>query len=487
MNLWRAFGTNPTIWLTVEKLTQQAIWLLLFVVLARILGPQPYGIFTIAMAFIGFCEVVIVGATVEALVTVPDANDGHLRTANLLTVIAATVSAIAAFAAAPLLAKIFDSADLEPVFRTLAVLPVISALTATPIAILTRAMRFRALAVRSIFGLLAGGIVGLFLAWYGAGVWALVAQILVQRCVELGLLWASAHSRCSFAWSTPHFVDMRGYAMSVGVSKSMAWFGSQIPRIILGWYLGPTDLGLFALAARIVDCVIQIFIVPQAWVARVVLRRFADEPGGFAPAFQLLIRQIAVLSFPVCCGLAAIMPVIFVDFLSQPWRAGIPAAQILILTGIPATFYYCFTAAVLAARQPHLDSQIAVATDSTTAIAVLLVASHGLYAACIAMLLQRVAMMPAPLIMLRRATGISPLTVIWAQLPILTAAAIMALIVVWFTPLVERVTSHSLLMPVLILIGAFAYLPLVTIAAPDVVRGTYRRLAELISPNLEPV
>ena len=255
MNLWRAFGTNPTIWLTVEKLTQQAIWLLLFVVLARILGPQPYGIFTIAMAFIGFCEVVIVGATVEALVTVPDANDGHLQTADLLTVIAAAVSAIAAFAAAPLLAKIFDSADLEPVFRTLAVLPVISALTATPIAILTRAMRFRALAVRSIFGLLAGGIVGLFLAWYGAGVWALVAQILVQRCVELALLWASAHSRCSFAWSTPHFVDMRGYAMSVGVSKSMAWFGSQIPRIILGWYLGPTDLGLFALAARIVDCV----------------------------------------------------------------------------------------------------------------------------------------------------------------------------------------------------------------------------------------
>ena len=96
-------------------------------------------------------------------------------------------------------------------------------------------------------------------------------------------------------------------------------------------------------------------------------------------------------------------------------------------------------------------------------------------------------MMPAPLIMLRRATGISPLTVIWAQLPILTAAAIMALIVVWFTPLVERVASHSLLMPVLILIGAFAYLPLVTIAAPDVVRGTYRRLVELISPGLEPV
>lgn len=487
MNLWRAFGANPTIWLTVEKLTQQAIWLLLFVVLARILGPKPYGLFTIAMAFIGFCEVVIVGATVEALVTVPDAVDGHLRTANLLTLVVATVSAVAAFAMAPLLAKFFDSTELEQIFRTLAILPVISALTATPIAILTRAMRFRALAIRSIFGLLAGGVVGVALAWYGAGVWALVAQILVQRCMELAILWASAHTRCSFAWSQPHFREMRGYTISVGISKSMAWFGSQIPRIILGWYLGPTDLGLFALASRIVDCVIQIFIVPQAWVARVALRRFADEPNGFAQAFQLLIRQIAILSFPVCCGLAAIMPVIFDNFLSQQWRAGIPAAQILILTGIPATFYYSFTAAVLAARQPHLDSKIAVATDSTTAIAVLLVASHGLYAACIAMLVQRVAMMPAPLLMLRRVTGISPLIVIWSQLPILTAAAIMALIVVWITPLVENIHPQLLVAPALILIGALSYLPFALVAAPDIVKGIYRRVAKLVSPGLEPV
>jgi O-antigen/teichoic acid export membrane protein len=236
-----------------------------------------------------------------------------------------------------------------------------------------------------------------------------------------------------------------------------------------------------------VDCVIQIFIVPQAWVARVALRRFADEPNGFAQAFQLLIRQIAILSFPVCCGLAAIMPVIFDNFLSQQWRAGIPAAQILILTGIPATFYYSFTAAVLAARQPHLDSKIAVATDSTTAIAVLLVASHGLYAACIAMLVQRVAMMPAPLLMLRRVTGISPLIVIWSQLPILTAAAIMALIVVWITPLVENIHPQLLVAPALILIGALSYLPFALVAAPDIVKGIYRRVAKLVSPGLEPV
>lgn len=463
------------------------MWLLLFLILAPILGPKPYGLFTIVMAFIGFCEVVIVGATVEALVTVPDATDSHLRTANLVTVIAAVVASVAVFAAAIPIAKLFDAPDLGPLFRALAPLPVISAFTAGPIAVLSRNMRFRALALRSIFGLLGGGIVAVGLAWYGAGVWALVAQILVQRCIELALLWASAHTRLGFKWSHSHFCDLRGYAISVGVSKSMAWFGTQIPRIILGWYLGPNDLGLFALAGRMVDFIAQVFIVPQAWVARLTLRRFANEPAGFAEAFQLVIRQIAIVSFPVCCGLAAIMPTLFATLLDQRWAAGVLAAQIMVLTGIPATFYYCFTAAVLAARRPHLDSQIAVATDSTTALVVLLAASHGLYAACIAMLAQRIAMMPAPLIMLRRVTGGSPIAVIWSQLPVLGAAAVMGWIIVLCTPLAQRIFGHFLTPPILVLIGVITYTPLALLAAPDIVKMLLKRLLLAINPDMETI
>ncbi len=483
----RFFGSNPTIWLTLEKLTQQLIWLLLFLILAPILGPKPYGLYAIVMALVGFCEVVIVGATVESLVTVPEVTDGHLRLANLVTVTASVGAGVAAFAAAGPLAMFFDAPELAPLFRALAPLPLMSALTASPIAVLTRQMRFRALALRSIIGLLGGGIAALILAWYGAGVWALVAQIFVQRCIEVALLWASAHIRLGFEWSQPHFRELRGYAISLGVSKGMAWFGGQIPRVILGWYLGPADLGLFALAAKLVDFVTQVFVVPQAWVSRLTLRRFADAPAGFAEAFQLVIRQIAILSFPICCGLAAIIPTLFAAFLDQRWTAGVPAAQIVVLTGIPATFYYCFTAAVLAAQQPHLDSQIAVATDSTTAIAVLLAASHGLNAACAAMFAQRIALMPALLVMLRRVTGISAVNVIWSQLPILAAAAVMGLIVVLSTPLTQRLFPHSLVPLILIAVGAVTYVPLALIVAPDITKLLYKRALAALNPDLETI
>jgi O-antigen/teichoic acid export membrane protein len=481
------FGSNPTIWLTLEKLTQQVIWLLLFLVLAPILGPKPYGLLAIVMAFVGFCEIVIVGAAAEALVIVPNLTDGHLRTANLIAVLAAVIAGMLTFAAAPEIGAVFDAPDLVPLFRVLAPLPLISALTVGPTAILTRQMRFRAFALRSIVGLLAGGSVALYLAWEGSGVWALVAQILVQRCVEVALLWGSARTPLGFEWSRNNFQDLRGYAISVGVSRSMAWFGGQIPRVILGWYLGPTDLGLFALAAKTVDFVVQVFVVPQVWISRLNLRRYADEPDGFAEAFQLNIRQIAILVFPVCCGLAAIMPTLFAAFLDQRWTAGVVPAQIMMLTAIPATFYYCFTAAVLAARQPHLDSRMAIATDSTTALAVLLVASYGLYAACLAMLAQRILLMPALFIMLRRVTGISIAQAVWAQLPILGAAAVMGWIVVLVTSPIQRLFYLPLTPLILIAMGGIVYAPLAFAVAPDIVRILCMRIFTKIRTNTEPV
>ena len=51
---------SPSLWVAVEKLMQQAVWLLLFLILAPILGPRPYGQFAIVMVFIGCCEIVVV-------------------------------------------------------------------------------------------------------------------------------------------------------------------------------------------------------------------------------------------------------------------------------------------------------------------------------------------------------------------------------------------------------------------------------------------
>jgi len=431
--------------------------------------------------FVGFFEIAVVGATTEALVTIPKVDAYHLRTANFCNIVIAVFAGAIILALSDFLAQSFGSTELGPVFRMLAPLPLISALTATPIAILSRQSQFDSLALRSIVGLAAGGIVGIVLALGGAGVESLIAQALVQRLVELGMLWASARTRFGFGWSRPHFMELRGYAISVLISRAMSWAAGQLPRSILGWYLGPSDLGLFVLASRLVDVMIQVVIVPRTSVARINLRHFNEDPDAMASAFNDVVRQVAILSFPVSCGFAAVIPTLFAAFLDSRWLPGIPAAQILATIVIPLTFYYCCTAALLAAKQPHLDSWSSVLLTAGNVLAVLVAAPFGIIVVCSALVLQVVGFLPIPLSMLRRVCGLSPVVLVCKQLPLLGAAVVMGIGVMMIAPVVELEFGPKATILVLIAVGLAIYFPLAALAAPNDIR----RLAQQVIATMQ--
>src|ERR1700722_16600282 len=162
---------SPVSWMTAEKVTQQVLWLVLFSILAPILGPRPYGVFSIVMVFIGFCEFVLGTVAVETLVTVDELDPPHMATANFATGILALVVAVILFLLAPLIALAFHEEELKYLIWSLVPLPVLSLMSSVPIAILRRSLQYKRLAVRSILSLTIGGLFGIALGLAGFGVW----------------------------------------------------------------------------------------------------------------------------------------------------------------------------------------------------------------------------------------------------------------------------------------------------------------------------
>ena len=160
---------SPVVWLTSGRVTQQALSLILFAVLAPILGPRPYGLFALVMVFVGFCEAVLLEGAVEALVTVDDLDHLHTTTANRTNGLIALALGLAMFALAPAIAAAMHDAEIRNVMWALAPMPVLTALSAAPIAVLRRSLKFKELAIRSILGLTIGGVFGIVLAVEGAG------------------------------------------------------------------------------------------------------------------------------------------------------------------------------------------------------------------------------------------------------------------------------------------------------------------------------
>src|ERR1051326_8516470 len=122
---------SPVAWITMSKLTQQFLWLVLFGVLAPILCPRPYGFFSIVMVFVGLCEIVMIEAMSEALITVGKLEPLHTSSANLVNGAIGFGFGIAMAILAPVIGMLFHDDEIVHLVWALAPLPVLSALSAT--------------------------------------------------------------------------------------------------------------------------------------------------------------------------------------------------------------------------------------------------------------------------------------------------------------------------------------------------------------------
>lgn len=190
----------------------QVFALLLFAIQAPLLGPKAFGLISIVMVFVGFCEYVPGEAAAESLISIREIDAAHFYTMTAVNVFLSVVIGIVVFAGAHRIAAWFGEPELAQMLRWMSVLPAISAFGAAPTAATKRDMHFQPLALRSIGSLFVGGIVGLVLTLVGAGVWALVWQAIVTRLVASVVLWYAVPLKFGMGFSGRHFRELAHFA-----------------------------------------------------------------------------------------------------------------------------------------------------------------------------------------------------------------------------------------------------------------------------------
>ncbi|HLZ66891.1 MAG TPA: oligosaccharide flippase family protein [Aliidongia sp.] len=466
---------SPSLWVAVEKLSQQAVWLVLFAILAPILGPRPYGLFAIVMVFIGFCEFVTVEAACEALIGMEPLEPLHLKTATACNLAISIAAGIGVFLLAPLFGRLFEDPDLVLLFEVLSVLPALSALTSAPIAVLKRRMDFRPLALRATLSLVIGGVAGVAFAFAGAGVWSLVTQILLQRVSEVVILWVTTGGS-GLGWSRPHYHDLRSYAAHVFISRSMLFLSAQFPRLIIGYFLGPVDLGLFTLASRFPETLAQIVLTPKMIVARVDLRRYRYGEEALGNSYYRLLRDIALIGFPMSLGAAATIPLLISVWLDERWQAGILASQLMFLTVPPQVFFHGASVVLLALNFPREEARLSTIQSLSNVLFVLVAVPFGLNAVCLFMVLRVFLLMPYPAILVSRVCGIPKRGMAEATGSPFGLSLAMAVAVAAISPLLVRMVGYGPAFAGLIVIGCVLYGVLLGIFAPDEARRFISRL-----------
>jgi PST family polysaccharide transporter len=441
-----------------------------FAIQAPLLGPRAFGLIAVVMIFTGFCELVLQEVATEALISMHEVDERHYATATAMNGLIGVIVGIGLFAVGGTLASAYRQPELAPLFRTMAVLPLLSSIGAAPNAEAKRRMDFRVLAIRMIAGVTCGGVAGIALTVAGAGVWALVWQALIQRAVCVGVLWTRSELKFQIAVSRSHLRQLLPMTASFFVSRSMSWASTQLPRLVLSVFLSTTELGLFSLASRFGDLIVQGIVVPRYIVARVQMRGYIGNVAAISTATASLLRRMSILCFPACLGGAVLGPLLIRVWLDPKWYGAVIPSQFLLLSTVATVSFYGGSAALVALNHMKWDAFVSVLQTVTMAATALIFGRYGLVVVSLALAIRAFALLPLQVGLLSRLCGVRARTFLSSQaLPLL--AAVTSAGCVWrLEGRIETLLGSVKALPVLACLGMMLYICVLVALKPKAVR-----------------
>jgi O-antigen/teichoic acid export membrane protein len=111
--------TLGAIWSFVETSGAGLLSFVITMVLARLLGPEHFGVVAIAYAIVAVTQPLVRSGFPTAIIQRYELSQEHISTAFWLTILLGCVLAVSLFSAAPWIAALYDLPLLTPVIRLL--------------------------------------------------------------------------------------------------------------------------------------------------------------------------------------------------------------------------------------------------------------------------------------------------------------------------------------------------------------------------------
>jgi PST family polysaccharide transporter len=301
--------------------------------LAALLGPHAFGVVAIAIVYVAFVRMLLEQGFATAIIQREDLQPEHLDSAFWLNLVWCLVLAGASAASAGLVARAYDTPDLGPVIAVLSLVLVFEGLQIAQQALMERQLDFKRLAIRENASVFLGGATGIPLALAGAGVWALVAQQVVASFVMLVLIWGMSSWRPRLRFSVRHARDLLGFSGSVFAANLGGFVNRRADALLLGVFFGPAAVGIYRIADRVVDVVVDVTMRPVAAVSLPVLSRLQEDPAQLRAMVTRLLRTTMIATVPALLVVVACSEEI-VAVLGDEWLKAGGALKLLCLVGI---------------------------------------------------------------------------------------------------------------------------------------------------------
>ena len=176
-------------WSSFSQLMKQVSQFIILAILARLLSPNDFGLMGMALVFIEFITIFNEMGVSSALIQKQDIHERHFSSVFWFNIAVGVLLMGITIVCAPLVAWFYDQPVLQGILVVLSVNYVIASFIVVQKTIFQKNMDFKSITLAETLALIIAGIVGIYFAFQGHGVWSLVYQMLAFTTTNMILLW----------------------------------------------------------------------------------------------------------------------------------------------------------------------------------------------------------------------------------------------------------------------------------------------------------
>lgn len=319
-------------WIALAKYSGIFITLAVTAILARLISPSAFGTIAIAMVILYFLNILADIGIGPAVVQYRDLSKKNLNDIFTITIIVGLLLSLVLFSASKLIADYYNDDTLDIVCQYLCIVIMFNSLNVVPNGLMRREKRFRAIALRTLFFQFFSGLLAVWAAFHGWGIYALLVSPIIT---SIGVF-------CVNYYNYPQYISLRIDKSSVLTVSSFSiyqflfsfcnYFSRNLDKLIVGRYFSMSQLGYY-------DKSYQLMMVPVHNISSVIepvlhpiLASFQDNVSELKSKNIRLSQLIAYVSFPIglilyFCG-GEIIRIMY----GSRWDAAIPVFKILALS-----------------------------------------------------------------------------------------------------------------------------------------------------------
>lgn len=326
-------GTKALIWDFFGKMTTHGMGFIVSIFLARLLEPSDFGLIAMIMVIIGIATVFTDVGLGGALVQRRRVRPIHYASVFYFNIFIASILSLCTYFSASWIGDFYNNHDLIPLAEVMSLSFIIAAFSSVQNVKLRKELNYALLTKVNLISSLMSGIVGVSMAFYGAGVWSLVAQSLSQGVIYNVLIWSTANWKPTFQFSFKALMQLWGYGFRMFLSGLLNAIFTRLDYLIIGKLFEATALGFFQRAKSLNLFVVKYSSGSLMSVLFPVLSKVQNDLPRFQNIVIMALGIISFVTFMLLGGLYLTSQELIVLLFGTKWLASVHYFKILALSG----------------------------------------------------------------------------------------------------------------------------------------------------------